>query len=472
MRTLFQTALCAALLTCLSGLAWGADIRAVYQDLTRQKDQSETLKQETATSIEQQRTTLQQQLQRLQKRTARVQGDVKTKQEALAKLTSEKTNLSEKSKQDREAMNNLVASVRINARQLQELLKGSHFSALNPDRTQVLAPALNAKHFPGLDDMQLMADLYFSELELSGQVSYPTLTFRNHGGLEEEGSVLLVGPFLAGLENGDTVEILQYDKVRQALSAVPNDLPWSLKRGLDKYLKGNSDRVPMDLSAGAALEQLTHQKSFVDRVKGGGVLVWPIIVLAVAALLIGLERAIFLKRVHDNTDRTMTEVHRRAEKGDWSGCQKLMEGRQTPVYNVIKAGLQARHENREVLESIFQEAILKELPRLERALPLLNIMAAVAPLLGLLGTVTGMIGTFEVINIYGTGDPRLMSGGISVALVTTMLGLMVAIPIMLLHTFLNRRVEHIVGDMEEKSVTLNNIIHRCRRCNTDHGTAA
>jgi biopolymer transport protein ExbB len=127
---------------------------------------------------------------------------------------------------------------------------------------------------------------------------------------------------------------------------------------------------------------------------------------------------------------------------------------------VVRAGINARHEKREVLESILQEAILKELPRLERALPFLNIMAAVAPLLGLLGTVTGMISTFEVINIHGTGDPRLMSGGISVALVTTMLGLMVAIPIMLMHTFLSRQVEHIIGDMEEKSVAMTNIISR------------
>jgi len=136
-----------------------------------------------------------------------------------------------------------------------------------------------------------------------------------------------------------------------------------------------------------------------------------------------------------------------------------------------RQGLLARRESRETLESVLQEAILKELPRLERALPLLNIMGAVAPLLGLLGTVTGMIGTFEVINVYGTGDPRLLSGGISVALVTTMLGLCVAIPIMLLHTVLNRQVEHIVGDMEEKSVTLTNIIHRCCR-GVEHEHAA
>ncbi len=187
---------------------------------------------------------------------------------------------------------------------------------------------------------------------------------------------------------------------------------------------------------------------------------WPILALAVIAALVGMERAFFLKRVHDNTDRTMSEVNRKAGEGDWDACQKLVHGRKkSPVYNVVRAGLRMRHEDREILESVLQEAILKELPRLERALPMLNIMAAVAPLLGLLGTVTGMIGTFEVINIYGTGDPRMMSGGISVALVTTMLGLMVAIPIMLMHAFLSRQVEHIVGDMEEKAVALTNIIY-------------
>ncbi len=84
------------------------------------------------------------------------------------------------------------------------------------------------------------------------------------------------------------------------------------------------------------------------------------------AILIGIERMIFLKRVHDNTDRTMNEVHRFAAEDDWEACQGVVEGCHSPVYNVVRAGLLARHENREVLESILQEAILKELPRLER----------------------------------------------------------------------------------------------------------
>jgi len=91
---------------------------------------------------------------------------------------------------------------------------------------------------------------------------------------------------------------------------------------------------------------------------------------------------------------------------------------------------------------------------------MLAVLGAVAPLLGLLGTVTGMIDTFRVITLFGTSDPKLMSGGISEALVTTELGLAVAIPIMLLHTYLSRKSDHLIGDMEAKAVQMTNIIDK------------
>ena len=118
---------------------------------------------------------------------------------------------------------------------------------------------------------------------------------------------------------------------------------------------------------------------------------------------------------------------------------------------------------REDMENALQEAILREIPSLERFLSTLAMLAAIAPLLGLLGTVTGMIDTFHVITQHGTGDPRMMSGGISEALVTTMLGLTVAIPIMLAHTLLNRSVDNRIGQMEEKAVALVNIVHKSRK---------
>ena len=236
-----------------------------------------------------------------------------------------------------------------------------------------------------------------------------------------------------------------------------------MRRNLKKYIKGEDDAVYFDFSRGAALRQLTHRATLVDNIKKGGPIVWPILGIGLIALAIALERILFLNRVHANTDRLMGRVNELAGQGDWAGCDAaLTHDKGKPVNNVLRAGLGAINESRETLESILQEAILKELPRLERFLPALNIMGAVAPLLGLLGTVTGMIETFQAITLYGAGDPKMMSGGISEALVTTMLGLAVAIPIMLVHTFLRRRLEHIVCDMEEKAVALSNII--CREC--------
>ncbi len=437
------------------------DIRRVYQAIAHQKEASDALKSETAQVIQLKKGDLGKRLKALQKEKQSLQKLLKKKQADLNKRHHEYLKLEADQQSDHELMTNLTAAVRVSARQLQELLVRSPYTALDAERPERMDEVLDADHFPGLDDMQSMAKIYFNEIEQTGKVISPALDYRNKAGRHQQGSVLLVGPFLAAVNGGDGFELLQYNDSSRSFSAVAAQFPWRLGRMLDAYLDGESDSVPLDLSAGAALEQLTRRKTLRQRIEEGGVLVWPILLLAVVAILIGIERMIFLKRVHDNTDRTMNEVHRFAAEDDWEACQGVVEGCHSPVYNVVRAGLLARHENREVLESILQEAILKELPRLERALPLLNIMGAVAPLLGLLGTVTGMIGTFEVINIYGTGDPRMMSGGISVALVTTMLGLTVAIPIMLLHTFLNRQVEHIIGDMEEKSVTLTNVIHRC-----------
>ena len=437
-----------------------ADIRAVYGQVAADLESSQKAKVAAEAVIHYQKNELKQQLKAVKIAVAKQEGTLRQQQIALKERQQEYLKLSSEQANDEELMNNLAASVRVSAKQLQELLIRSSRTSLDQQRPESLNEILNADYFPGLNDIQQMAELFLAEMKMVGQVSLQSMPIIDPSGIEKEALVLMVGPFLAAYLEQDNPRLLRYDTSKRNLVQIDAKLPWGFSRALKGYLLGEKDSVPLDLSAGAAIEQLVRRKSFTDRIQAGGVLVWPILALAVIAVLIGLERAFFLKRVHDNTDRTMSEVNCKAIQGDWEACQKLVHGRKkSPVYNVVRAGLRMRHEGRDILESVLQEAILKELPRLERALPMLNIMAAVAPLLGLLGTVTGMIGTFEVINIYGTGDPRMMSGGISVALVTTMLGLMVAIPIMLMHAFLSRQVEHIVGDMEEKAVALTNIIY-------------
>ncbi|MDD4275342.1 MAG: MotA/TolQ/ExbB proton channel family protein [Desulfobacter postgatei] len=154
-------------------------------------------------------------------------------------------------------------------------------------------------------------------------------------------------------------------------------------------------------------------------------------------------------------------IETQAEARNWDACAETCDQyNKNPVIRVIRSGVDNRDLPREDLENAVQEAILKEIPPMERFLSTMGMLAAISPLLGLLGTVTGMIDTFHVITMHGTGDPRMMSGGISEALVTTMLGLSVAIPIMLSHTLLSRAVENCVEMMEEKATTLINIVQK------------
>jgi len=152
-----------------------------------------------------------------------------------------------------------------------------------------------------------------------------------------------------------------------------------------------------------------------------------------------------------------------AARHEWDKCISLCEQEgEKPVPRVLLAGVKNRDMGREELENVLQEAILNEIPNLERFLSTLGMLAAISPLLGLLGTVTGMINTFHSITYYGTGDPRMMSAGISEALITTMLGLSVAIPVMLCHTLLSRKVENMIAQMEKKAVAFVNTLFKAR----------
>ncbi len=355
----------------------------------------------------------------------------------------------------------ISGNVRVAARDLESLLQASPLSAGRPERLEGLSQLLRKGYFPDIDDISGMAALCFDEIARSGQVSRREGTIIGRNGDEPTATIFQLGKFTSFYRTDSETGFLAYAPESQqllALSALP---PRNMRRSLNRYADGESETVPIDISGGAALRQVTHRSDWREQLRAGGPIVWPILLIALTALVIVIYKFYFLNRVHGNTDRIMGKVNELAARGDWAGCDAIVarhHGKNWPVVHVIRAGLGARGETREGLESVLQEAILHELPRLQRGLALLAVFGAVAPLLGLLGTVTGMIDTFRVITLFGTSDPKLMSGGISEALVTTEVGLAVAIPIMLLHTFLSRRVDHVIGDMEENAVHLTNII--------------
>lgn len=192
----------------------------------------------------------------------------------------------------------------------------------------------------------------------------------------------------------------------------------------------------LDPTRGQLLALLIEYPSIVERIQQGAEVGYVIIALGLLGLLLAAERLVTLGLISG-------KVTRQLKSSEPSEDNPL--GRVLKVYHANKG------VDTETLELKLGEAIIKETPRLQRFLLFLKIIAVVAPLMGLLGTVTGMIQTFQAITLFGTGDPTLMAGGISQALVTTVLGLVVAIPIVLLHTVVSGRSKRILHILNEQS---------------------
>ncbi len=191
----------------------------------------------------------------------------------------------------------------------------------------------------------------------------------------------------------------------------------------------------VDPSRGSILGLLVQAPNLRERIAQGGLIGYLIIALGCLAMLIALERLLVLGLEGRKVASQLKSDTPRDNN---------------PLGRVLKAAEAHRGADLETLELKMGEAIIKEAPKLSRGLLFLKIIAVVAPLMGLLGTVTGMINTFQAITLFGTGDPKLMAGGISQALVTTVLGLSVAIPTVLLHTVVTGRSRRIIHVLEEQ----------------------
>lgn len=193
----------------------------------------------------------------------------------------------------------------------------------------------------------------------------------------------------------------------------------------------------IDPTRGQLLGLLVQTPSLTERIAQGQIVGYTIIVLG----LFGLTLAIWRLLVLASTGAKVSSQARNLDKANSNN----------PLGRVLKVAHDNPNVDVEGLELKLGEAILKETPKLHAMLPFLKIIAVVAPLLGLLGTVTGMIITFQAITLYGAGDPKLMAGGISTALVTTVLGLVVAIPMVFLHTLVASRARRITQILQEES---------------------
>jgi biopolymer transport protein ExbB len=190
--------------------------------------------------------------------------------------------------------------------------------------------------------------------------------------------------------------------------------------------------------------------------KAGGPVMIPLLLLLAWALAL-IVMKLFQYSRKDRVNRDLYDnVVKMLKRGETEQAHKYADSHKGVVAKVVSACLAHSKWNRNSAEKAVREILLDEVPQLDKSLATLAVIAGAAPLLGLLGTVTGMINLFEVITHYGTGDPKILAGGISEALITTQTGLAVAIPILLVHNFLRNRSLHIQSEMGKSAIRILN----------------
>ena len=233
-------------------------------------------------------------------------------------------------------------------------------------------------------------------------------------------------------------------------------LPSGLSDSFAQIAATGAGAVPLDPTLGRALKVEKARKSLGQYIADGGVVGYVIIALGLVAIALTGFKALEILRFPVAPISAVDEILDELARGSQAAAMKRAAEVPGVSGEILTTGARHASESRAVLEEFLFEPILRVRPRIERFLPFLSITAAAAPLLGLLGTVIGMINTFQLITIFGTGDAKSLSSGISEALMTTALGLIVAIPTLILHGALSRMAKRKLGLLEELTVAFLN----------------
>lgn len=313
-------------------------------------------------------------------------------------------------------------------------IENSLISAQFPGRAQSLRQLADSRTLPTIKQLRGLWYSLQQEMTESGNVARFEAPILQKDGRQVVQNVVRIGAFNA-ISGGRYLTYLPGVGRLAELGRQPRSEYVDLLPDFESAKDGIMP-IAIDPSRGALLSLLIQKPSLWERISQGGVIAYVIIAIAVLGFGISTERGTYLFLV----DRRV--------KAQLSSDKALLNN---PLGHVIAAFEANREAELDTIELKLDEAVLRGIPKLERGLPTIRVLAAVAPLLGLLGTVAGMIETFQSITLFGTGDPKIMAGGISQALVTTVLGLMTAIPLVLAHSAVRARSNRLIQVLEEQS---------------------
>ncbi|MDO7597243.1 MAG: MotA/TolQ/ExbB proton channel family protein [Pseudomonadota bacterium] len=348
-------------------------------------------------------------------------------------LTEKENLLQEKSG----SLGELFGTVRQISNDSRSVLENSMVSAQKPERTGFLTAMAERKQQPTIEELRTLWLMLQEEMTESGKVSRFNTSIITAEGKMEARDVTRIGVFTA-FSDGKFLRYLPETDSLVELGRQPVDRLRSLITDFESITDGELMPVVVDPTRGAIMALLVQAPDLEERIAQGGWIGFIILGLGAIGLLLAIQRFIFL----GIAGRGIAQQQKQT-----APSLKNPLGR---ILSVYSEGMQ----DIETLSLKLDEAILREIPKIERGLITLAMLAAIAPMLGLLGTVSGMIETFQSITLFGTGDPKLMSGGISQALVTTELGLAVAIPLLLIHSAISSKSNRLVQILDEESAAI------------------
>ena len=331
-------------------------------------------------------------------------------------------------------MGELFGVVRQVAGDVKGMIDNSLTAAQFSDRGAVANRLAQAKGLPSITELRELQTLLLEEMIESGKVVRFTDDVEDASGLRKQEEVVRIGVFNAINATG----FLSFDGTDGSLRELPRPPADRYVRLAEDYFNATSGNAPMaiDPSRGMLLSLVIQTPSLVEQINQGGTVGYAIITIGLFGLIIAIYRLIALNFAGRKINRQL--------KAETASLDNPL-GRVLSVYDASKG------VSLDALDLKLDEAILRETPKLERMQGTVKVLAGIAPLMGLLGTVVGMIRTFQTITLFGTGDPKLMAGGISQALVTTVLGLVVAIPLVFMHALISARSRALVDILEEQS---------------------
>ena len=270
-------------------------------------------------------------------------------------------------------------------------------------------------------------------------------------GRVQSGKVALIGPVASFADaSGQTAGLLQ--QVMNKTEPSVADVDEAVASSSRTLATTGSGQLNLDATLGNAFKLSALKESLYHKIAAGGWVMVPLLTMGLASILVALVKWFQFSRVRLATEKDLQTVLRHVEERQNEKALAHARGIRGYAGDLLATAVEHVDEKKEYIEEVLYEKMLAARTKLERGLAFLSLTATVGPLMGLLGTVMGMIATFKLISSFGSGDPKVLAAGISEALIATASGMVVAIPALLLHAFLSRKCKGIIGSMEQTAV--------------------